>query len=175
MEYTLKRSLRARNLRIAVHPDGRIVLTAPARASDRVIERFAKQYEGWVHKALERTKGKKVVTLRRGDIPALKRKALHFAQERCALYAARYSLTYKKITIRAQKSRWGSCSHAGNLSFNYKIAALPPEIAEYIIVHEICHLAELNHSRAFWSLVEKESPEHRRVRKELRTIVFRFD
>jgi hypothetical protein len=85
-----------------------------------------------------------------------------------------YGVSLKKISIRAQKSRWGSCSHGGNLSFNYKIAALPPHIAEYIIVHEVCHLLELNHAARFWGHVERAVPHHKAVRKELRDIVVSF-
>lgn len=90
--------------------------------------------------------------------------------ERVSHFNAHYQVPIKKIAIRNQKSRWGSCSRNGNLNFNYKVALLPPELRDYIIVHEICHLKEFNHGKGFWDLVAQTVPDHREVRKELRKI-----
>jgi predicted metal-dependent hydrolase len=109
--------------------------------------------------------------IKRADIPRLKREALALAKSLVDAYAALYGVRYRAITIRAQKTRWGSCSRAGNLSFNYRIAALPPHMAEYIVVHEVCHLIELNHSRRFWTAVERTIPDHAARKKELRHFV----
>jgi len=174
MEYTLKRSARARALRLAVHPDGAVVVTAPDFFSLRAIEQFLAKYSKWVERKVEATKSKHVIYVTREDIAALKQKALALAQERSAHYADVYGVTFKKISIRAQKARWGSCSHTGNLSFNYKIAALPSNLAHYIIVHEICHLLEMNHSVRFWRQVTRAIPQHKTVRKELRNTIVIF-
>lgn len=82
--------------------------------------------------------------------------------------AYRGKFSYKKITIRNQSSRWGSCSRKGNMNFNYRIALLPSEFADYIIVHELCHLAEFNHSKKFWDLVEMTVPNWQKLRNELK-------
>jgi len=66
------------------------------------------------------------------------------------------------------RSRWGSCSVSGNLNFNYKLIHLPEDIAEYIVAHELCHLAEFNHSKKFWELVSKTIPDHKLRRKRLK-------
>ncbi len=174
MEYTLKRSARARALRLAVYPDGAVVVTAPYFAGMATIERFFAKYSGWARRKVAATKNKTVIRIARKDIPMLKRAAEAFARERCAHYADFYGVSFRKVSIRSQKSRWGSCSHTGNLSFNYKIAALPQHIAEYIVVHEICHLLELNHSARFWHHVARAIPHHKAVRKELHGIVFTF-
>jgi predicted metal-dependent hydrolase len=79
-----------------------------------------------------------------------------------------YGFPIRKIAIRNTKSRWGSCSKQGNLNFNYKILFLPPHIADYIIVHELCHLKEFNHSVNFWNLVAELVPNHKAIRKELK-------
>ncbi len=79
-----------------------------------------------------------------------------------------YNLKVGKVFIRNQKSRWGSCSSKGNLNFNYKIAMLPSELSDYIIVHELCHLAQMNHSKNFWSLVEQQIPNYKNLRAELK-------
>ena len=90
------------------------------------------------------------------------------ARERAGHFARAYGFSFRKIFIRNQKSRWGSCSKSGNLNFHYKIALMPSRIADYIIVHELCHLAEFNHSKKFWELVARTIPDHKRIRKELR-------
>lgn len=79
-----------------------------------------------------------------------------------------YNFKYNKISIKNQKTRWGSCSRSGNINFNYKIALLSDRLADYIIVHELCHLGEFNHSKNFWNLVEKTIPDYEQRREELR-------
>ncbi len=100
----------------------------------------------------------------------LKRRAARFSAARCAHFAKIYGVRYRKISIRAQKSRWGSCSLNGNLSFNYKIALLSPHLADYIIVHELCHLLEMNHSKRFWAHVARTIPAYKLLRKKMRNI-----
>ena len=82
---------------------------------------------------------------------------------------AHYGFVWGRVAIKAQRSRWGSCSSLGNLNFNYRILFLPPHLQDYIIVHELCHLAELNHGPRFWALVAERCPEYRAHQKELRT------
>ena len=81
-----------------------------------------------------------------------------------------YRVAIKKIFIKNHKSRWGSCSEKGNLNFNYKLVFLPSDIADYIIVHELCHIAEFNHSPRFWRLVERAVPHHKALRRRLRRL-----
>jgi|SRR3989338_2734319 len=97
-----------------------------------------------------------------------KEHALVFAQGRIEYFNSSYQFSVSKICIRNQRTRWGSCSTKGNINFNYKIALLPERLADYVIVHELCHLGEFNHSRRFWALVERTIPDHRELRKELR-------
>ena len=101
---------------------------------------------------------------------AHKEMARVFIHERLFSLNAHYDFAYKRVFIKNQKSCWGSCSEHGNLNFNYKLAFLPSHVADYVIVHELCHLAELNHSPRFWSLVAQTCPEYKKCRKELRTI-----
>jgi predicted metal-dependent hydrolase len=91
-----------------------------------------------------------------------------FVHARLRHFNATYGYALRKVFIKNHKSRWGSCSEKGNLNFNYKLIYLPAEIADYIIVHELCHLAEFNHSSRFWALVERSVPEHKRIRRRLR-------
>jgi predicted metal-dependent hydrolase len=92
------------------------------------------------------------------------------AKERLAFWNAHYGFRIGKVAIRNQRSRWGSCSKKGNLNFNYRIAFLPAHLSDYIIVHELCHLREFNHSMRFWDLVAKAVPDWKTCRAELRKI-----
>lgn len=84
-----------------------------------------------------------------------------------ARFAPLYGVSVRAVSIRDQQSRWGSCARSGRLSFNYRLALLPPRLAEYVVVHELCHLLEFNHSAKFWALVSKTVPEHRALRQAL--------
>ncbi|MDP2944335.1 MAG: M48 family metallopeptidase, partial [bacterium] len=79
-----------------------------------------------------------------------------------------YNFKYRRISIRDQKTRWGSCSRTGNLNFSYRVLELTPAAADYIIIHELCHLREFNHCVRFWALVAKTVPDYVRLRRELR-------
>lgn len=89
---------------------------------------------------------------------------------RLEYFNALYEYKWNRIAIKDHKSRWGSCSKKDNLNFNYRIALLPPRLADYIVVHELCHLGELNHSQRFWALVERTMPDWRARRAELMKI-----
>lgn len=88
---------------------------------------------------------------------------------RLAHFNLHYKFIYKVVRIKSQASRWGSCSSIGNLNFNYKIAFLPSYLADYIIVHELCHIGEFNHSRNFWNLVSETIPDYKRCRIALKS------
>ncbi len=159
-------------MRLEVRPGGEVVLTAPIRASDALIERFFAAHALWVERHVARMRKREVVRLKRSDLPSLKRRAREIAEERSLYFSRAYGVEYSTISIRAQKTRWGSCSRRGALSFNYKIAALPSELADYIVVHEVCHLLAFDHSQKFWDLVARTVPEHRALRKRLRNMTF---
>ena len=90
--------------------------------------------------------------------------------ERTAYFAKRMGVTYNRITIREQKTRWGSCSSAGNLNFNWKLLLMPPELLDYVVVHELAHRKEMNHSPRFWAIVEKELPDYCNRREKLKIL-----
>lgn len=104
---------------------------------------------------------------------AHKEAARALVHARLAVFNTHYGFVYKRVAIKNQKTCWGSCSAHGNLNFNYKIMFLPAHLADYIIIHELCHLAELNHSPQFWKRVEELCPEYRACRRELRTTTVR--
>ncbi|MBP7770437.1 MAG: M48 family metallopeptidase [Candidatus Pacebacteria bacterium] len=89
---------------------------------------------------------------------------------RVAHYNRYYNHGVRRIFIKNSKSRWGSCSSAGNLNFNYKLLFLPPEVLDYVVVHELCHLKHFNHGPEFWAKVAEVLPNHKDLRVQLRTI-----
>jgi predicted metal-dependent hydrolase len=91
-------------------------------------------------------------------------------KQRLEYFNSIYGFTIGKIAIRDQRSRWGSCSRKGNLNFNYRIALIPLHLADYIVVHELCHLKEFNHSKQFWDLVARAVPDHAACRKALHSV-----
>jgi predicted metal-dependent hydrolase len=164
IDYLVKKSKRAKRLRLAVYCDGSFVITAPNDLALGRIENYILQKAEWVIEKLRimRKRGKSKIFMRvsESDYKKLKDQALELATNRAEYYNSRYGLKYRKIFIRNQKTRWGSCSKNGNLSYNYKIALLPKKLADYIIVHELCHLKEFNHSRKYWNLVERAIPDY---------------
>ncbi len=106
----------------------------------------------------------------RKEYVRLKETARAVIHERLFYFNQVYGFKVGRVSIKNHKSRWGSCSGKGNLNFNYKIIKLPPRLADYIIVHELCHLGEFNHSLRFWALVGKTVPEHRTLRRVLRAL-----
>lgn len=99
-----------------------------------------------------------------------KESARQLVKSRLEFFNQHYNFEYNRIAIRNQKGRWGSCSNRKNLNFNYKIVLLPKELADYIIVHELCHLKEFNHGEGFWNLVEEKIPNHEELKKQLNKI-----
>lgn len=99
---------------------------------------------------------------------AHKEAARALVHERLVHYNEHYQLSYNRVAVRNQRRCWGSCTSLKNLNFSYRILFLPPELADYIIVHELCHLKELNHSPRFWALVAETIPNYQLHRKALR-------
>ena len=166
-------STRARQLRITVKPGGEVLLTVPRWVPQFVAQQFLWRKSAWIARAVEKMKQVPTqVARRRGtqrEFRARKNEALRFVQQRIAHFNKVYHFPFNRITIRNQKTRWGSCSARGNLSFNYRILNLSPDIADYLVVHELCHLAQPNHSTRFWALVSRTIANFRTLRKALRT------
>ena len=114
----------------------------------------------------------KIGTMRRNRIEYLKNKeeARSYIIQRLRMYSDVYGFKFNRVSIRNQKTRWGSCSKKGNLNFNYRILKLPNHLAEYIIIHELCHLKEFNHSKRFWNLVAQIMSGYLESKRELKSI-----
>lgn len=171
VSYTLKRSRRARYMRLAINPNNGLVVTAPWGFDSNVIEQFIHKKASWISKKLKFFVGKTVLKGSKSDYRKHKARAWALTKTKVEEWNRFYGFAYNKISIRFQKSRWGSCSKKGNLSFNYKIIHLKPEQLNYLIVHELCHLKEFNHSAKFWTLVSQSMPDYAKLKKRLKNII----
>lgn len=160
---------RSRSIRLSVHPDGRITISSPARVSLQTIESFIRSKAAWLLPRLD-TPHRAAPRHSPAEITRLRLQAREIVESRLAHFNTHYQHTYRRVTIRNQRTRWGSCSKTGTLNFNYRIALLPPHLVDYIVVHELCHLREFNHSPKFWALVAACIPECKTARKELRAV-----
>ncbi|MFO0743877.1 MAG: SprT family zinc-dependent metalloprotease [Candidatus Paceibacterota bacterium] len=175
LECSLKESSRAKNIRITIHHDGSVVVTKPKRASLESVEKFVKEKSDWIFEKSDWFKNRPslpILKTSKKEYLENKDKALQIAKERIDYFNKYYNFHFKNITIKNQKTRWGSCSRKGNLNFNYKIALLPQNISDYIIVHELCHLKEFNHSKKFWDLVRETVPDYLNIRRNLKGGLF---
>jgi len=169
--YTLKKSTRAKRARIQILLGGEVVVTMPVRASVQLIERFLLDRAAWITEKraqmIDRQKNAPA-PLEKTELRRLKVVARELVHRRLEFFNEHYHHTYHKVTIRNQKTRWGSCSSKGNLNFHVRLALLPPELADYVVVHELCHLKEMNHSSRFWNLVAQTIPPYKKLRKTLK-------
>ena len=160
----IKRSAR-KSLSLEIMPDGSLLARAPQRMPEREIWAFIREKEDWirVHRGqrLERAADAAADPLSPSQIRELADVALRVLPERCRYFAGIMGVSYGRITIRNQKTRWGSCSCKGNLNFNCLLMLAPPEIRDYVVVHELAHRKEMNHSPRFWKEVEKVLPDYR--------------
>lgn len=155
-----------------IRANGEVLVTAPPRVSKRYIDNFVFEKEDWIKEKLDTFESlpQPHIKTKPGDYKKYKAQALELVKEKIEKINKHYNFEYKNISIRDQKTRWGSCSSKGNLNFSYKIALIPDIYAEYIVIHELCHLKEMNHGEHFWNLVGETMPEYKKIRTELHTL-----
>ncbi len=172
VDYSVRRSNRAKRMRLAVYCDGNFVVTVPKDFPANSIDRYLIEKSKWVVSKLdffEKLNKKQKLSLGDDGFVIYKDKALKMVTERLLeLNNEHYGFKFNKIAIKNQKTRWGSCSKKRNLNFNYKILFLSPKMRDYIIIHELCHLREFNHSNKFWRLVAKAIPNYADIVEELK-------
>lgn len=167
---------RRRTLALQVAGSGRVVARAPLRMPKRDIERFFEEKRPWVERALAKASERAEARARAAadgrlsdaDIRELAGRARVAVPARLEHFAPLIGVTYGRVTLRCQKTKWGSCTAQGNLSFNVLLMLAPPEVLDYVVVHELCHRLEMNHSPRFWALVEKHDPDYRAHRRWLK-------
>ena len=163
--YRLIRSDR-KSIGMQITADG-VVVRAPKRLSAAEIDRFVQSKRSWIEDHLSKIPAPQP-KFTQTEIEALARKALTVIPDRVRHFAPIVGVTYGRITIRNQRSRWGSCSGKGNLNFNCLLMLTPDHVIDYVVVHELCHRLEMNHSPAFWAQVERVLPDYQISREWLR-------
>lgn len=165
-----------KSIALEIRSDLQIVLRVPLKMSQADIKKFLAGKSGWIEKNVAAMKEKNerkaaeldVHKLTEEEMQALREEAKRVIPARVAFFAALLDVSYGRITIRMQKTRWGSCSAKGNLNFNCLLMKMPEEILDYVIVHELCHRKEMNHSVRFWAEVEQVLPDYRERRRWLK-------
>lgn len=172
VNYSVRRSNRAKRMRLAVYCDGNFVVTVPDTFPINSIDKYVIAKSQWVISKIDFFDGlnkKQKLSLSEDGYERYKDKALQMVTERLtALNNTHYQYKYNNITIKNQKTRWGSCSKKRNLNFNYKILFLTAKMRDYIMIHELCHLKEFNHTNKFWKLVAKSLPDYQKIVEELK-------
>lgn len=170
--YQFKVNRRSRYLRLSVYDDGRIVVTAPFGFQRSAVKDFVKSRQAWIAKKLKLFRQQRFFspscTSSASDYLANKEAARVLVKERLEFYNQFYGFSFGRVAIKNNRTRWGSCSRSGNLNFHYKIISLPAKLRDYIIVHELCHLKEFNHSSRFWQLLAQLVPDYADLRRKLK-------
>ncbi len=170
--YTVRRHKRAKRLRISVYHDTKVVVTAPRWVTHRSIEKFVLSKKDWIKEQRAYFRKKIPLDKKSGiaqpSYAACKARATKFITRRVEWWAEQHGFRYNRISVKHTTSQWGSCSSDKNLSFTYKLLFLPRPIADYVIVHELCHLRHMDHSPAYWKQVERIMPDYKKRREALK-------
>ena len=171
MEKAQIRIIRSKRKTVAleIRPDLSVLVRAPYWMADWQIRKFVDEKSDWLYAHLREMEQKqkleaarpKAAPLNPGELQVLADEALRVIPERVRFYAPVVGVTYGRITIRNQRTRWGSCSAKGSLNFNWRLILAPEKVLEYVVVHELAHRKEMNHSHAFYRVVEDAMPDYR--------------
>lgn len=171
LPYTLKRRKNTRSLSLSIELSGKVVLCAPRWVSQRDIARFFASHVDWVRKKQDELEQRAIDPDLRVQTNAhferYKHRARACAVRKVTQWNAVYGFDYARVRVSRMRTRWGSCSEDGRLNFNYKILFLPEPLQDYLVVHELCHLKQMNHSSAFWHLVSLAIPAYTSRKREL--------
>jgi len=160
------RHRRARRYLLRVDHDGRVRVTIPRGGSRREADAFLNRHLDWIARERSRLTPS---ALTFDERHVHRQRARRELPARLLELAAEHGLTVARISIRNQRTRWGSCGRDGHISLNWRLILMPPEVRDYVLVHELMHLRRLDHSRAYWRLVAAACPAYREARQWLRT------
>ena len=165
IEYHLIRSDR-RSIGIEVDREGNVTVRAPYSCEKKRIERFLLEKENWIRQKVKLQKANAKKRQEKREMPEAEKKYYrNLAREvlgaRTGYYARKMGVTYGRISIREQKTRWGSCSSVGNLNYNWKLVLMPEQVMDYVVIHELAHRKEMNHSARFYAVVAQQMPDYK--------------
>jgi len=168
--YTLRTYKRAKHIRITIRANGTVLVTKPTYVSVSKTREFVESKSDWIQTELarqEKSTGFLLHTYTQEHFEKNKEKALLLIKGKVERLNREYGFSFNSVKVKRMTSRWGSCSIKQNLNFNYALIFLREELIDYVVVHELCHLKEFNHSENFWKLVEKMIPNYKEIKKEL--------
>ena len=170
--YVIQKS-RRRSLSVSLMTDNRVLVKAPYGTTERTVQEFLLSKKDWITKHLEKQnreeeKAESLGLLSADEIKQIKKQARRVIPQRVEYWANKIGVTYGRIAIRLQSSRWGSCSVDGNLNFNCLLVLMPPEILDSVVVHELCHRRHMNHSKDFYAEIDRVFPDYKRCNKWLK-------
>ncbi len=168
---TFRRSNQSRHIKISIGGDGDILVSAPLRTAKSLLRKVLLEKEIWIMRSLSQLRATGKVRNKKDEEVSYQRhkeRARKLVEQKLVYWNQFYKYTYGRVSIRNQRTRWGSCSRKGNLNFHYKILFLPEELVDYLIVHELCHLRAFDHSQRFWGLVSKTIPDYQKRRRALK-------
>ncbi len=166
-----------RSFAIEIGRDKKIKVRVPRRASKAQIEEMLKAKHDWILKTLDKIEQRNTAEAREyeeakplssEEVKKLKKEARNHLASLTEYWAEKIGVSYGRISIRGQKTRWGSCSSKGNLNYNYLLILCPDDVIEYVVIHELCHRIYMNHSKRFWEKIEEFCPNYRQARKWLK-------
>jgi predicted metal-dependent hydrolase len=172
------RHRRAKRYLLRVTPDGTVRVTIPRGGSKREAAAFAEREHAWIEQQQRRVEAQRLVRTEeeeRGERPsavevrALREQAKRQLPVRLLELAAQHGLAVSRISIRNQRSRWGSCSRSGHICLNWRLVQMPAMVRDYVLIHELMHLKRMDHSAAFWKLVAAACPAYKKARAWLRS------
>lgn len=164
--YRIVRSDR-RTTAIQICPDGTVLVRCNRSVPDSRIKDLMKEKESWIRQKLASQPAAQDA-MSREQVQALADKARQYLPGRVAIYALQMGVTYGRVTVRSQRTRWGSCSGKGNLNFNCLLMLMPSSVIDYVVIHELSHRKHMNHSADFWKTVEAYMPNYQQHRKWLK-------
>jgi hypothetical protein len=164
--YKLQLRKGQRSIRLRLDQDGMVVISGPLSLKHSEAQTILIKHCNWIDRVRQKLNQKTRIVCAE-PLQSLRLKTQILVRERLE----HYNFKFSTVQVSTAQSRWGSCSRRGNLSFSYKLAVVPPELLDYVVVHELCHLKEHNHSRSFWNLVAVHIPNHKECRKALRGLI----
>ncbi len=182
IKYFFRKSLKAKRIKIEIKKNGKIFLVVPKfipnflgssflkNNIEKVLKKRNEVLGGFGKLSGGKDSSHPIKNLSKNDFQKYKKEAEEKITERVEFFAKKYGFQYNQIKIKDNKTNWGSCSIKKNLNFNYRLIFLKEDEMDYVIIHELCHLIEMNHSKRFWSEVEKKIPNYKELKKNIKNI-----
>lgn len=173
IHYLLKETNR-KSLALRVNAEGEIEVLAPKGCPKRDVDAFVLRSKDWIEKQRAKREASRARAEEQGvitteeELHALSEKMIEALKTKLPHYAKLIGVTYGRVTVRNQRTKWGSCSAQGNLNFNVLLMLAPEDVLDYVVVHELCHRKHMDHSKDFWALVESVLPDYKKSRKWLK-------